>query len=103
MRAFLFILYYSAKILLWCEACSTKSTEARRVEIVRYICIHRPFQVMVFQQQQKKTLDTEQRPISIPSFVGNDYFCETGVPPGHQFKLGVFYADAVGWSRLWSN
>ena len=26
----------------------------------------------------------EQRLISIPSFVGDDYFCKTGVPPGQQ-------------------
>ena len=40
---------------------------------------------------------TEQRPIPIPSFVGNDYFCETGVPPGQSFNNFVFYADDPLW------
>ena len=39
----------------------------------------------------------EQRPISIPSFVSNDYFCETGVPPGQQFNNEIFYADDPLW------
>ena len=30
---------------------------------------------------------TEQRPINIPSYVGNGYFCETGVPPGQAYTL----------------
>ena len=34
---------------------------------------------------------------SIPSFVGNDYFCETGVPPGQQFSNENFYADDPLW------
>ena len=40
---------------------------------------------------------TEQRTIPIPSFVGNDYFCETGVPPGQYFNSSVFYADDPLW------
>jgi hypothetical protein len=38
----------------------------------------------------------EQHPVSIPSFVGNDYFCETGVPSG-QFFSNTFYADNPLW------
>ena len=34
---------------------------------------------------------------SVPSFVGNDYFCETGVPPGQRFNNSVFYADDPLW------
>jgi hypothetical protein len=37
------------------------------------------------------------RPNTTPSFVGNDYFCETGVPPGQQFNHGFFYADDPLW------
>ena len=44
---------------------------------------------------------TEQRPIiSIPSFIGNDYFCETGVPPGQRYTMytnAFFYADDPLW------
>ena len=41
---------------------------------------------------------TKQHPISIPSFIGNDYFCETGVPPGQQRGFApVFYADDPLW------
>ena len=39
---------------------------------------------------------TEQRPIPIPSFVGNDYFCETGVPPGEGWDpIRYFPADPL--------
>ena len=39
---------------------------------------------------------TEQRPIPIPSFVGNDYFCETGVPPGEGwYPIRYFPADLL--------
>ena len=38
-----------------------------------------------------------QPTISIPSFVGNDYFCETGVPPDQYFNNTVFYADDPLW------
>jgi hypothetical protein len=40
---------------------------------------------------------TEQRPINISSFVGNDYFCETGVPPDQSHSNSVFYADDPLW------
>jgi hypothetical protein len=36
-------------------------------------------------------------PNRAPSFVGNDYFCETGVPPGQNFNRSVFYADDALW------
>jgi hypothetical protein len=39
----------------------------------------------------------EQPAISIPSFVGNDYFCETGVPPDQGFSNEIFYADDPLW------
>ncbi len=32
-----------------------------------------------------------------PSFIANDYFCETGVPPGQQFNNEIFYADDPLW------
>ena len=34
----------------------------------------------------------EQFTVNIPSFVGNDYFCETGVPPGQRYTNAFFYA-----------
>ena len=37
------------------------------------------------------------RPNTAPSFVGNDYFCETGVPLGQQFNSVAFYADDPLW------
>ena len=39
----------------------------------------------------------EQSAISVPSFVGSDYFCETGVPPGQQYSGIAFYADDPLW------
>ena len=35
---------------------------------------------------------------NIPSFVGGDYFCETGVPTGTTFRNGYFYPNG---DRLW--
>ena len=40
---------------------------------------------------------TEQRTIYIPSYVGSDYFCETGVPPGQGWSSGTFHADDPLW------
>jgi hypothetical protein len=37
------------------------------------------------------------RPNTSPSFVGDDYFCETGVPPGQGFTNSFFYADDPLW------
>ena len=39
----------------------------------------------------------EQYNIGVPSFIGNEYFCETGVPPGQRFDNFVFYADYPLW------
>jgi hypothetical protein len=37
--------------------------------------------------------------LNIPSYmyVGNDYFCETGVPSGQTFNNSTFYADDPLW------
>ena len=35
--------------------------------------------------------------VKIPSFVSGDYFCETGVPPGHYSTPSVFYAADPLW------
>ena len=40
---------------------------------------------------------TEQRPIDVPSYIGNDYFCETGVPPGQVWSDSTFYAADPLW------
>ena len=40
------------------------------------------------------------RPNTTPSFVGNDYFCETGVPPGQEWQYAgydTFHADDPLW------
>ena len=39
----------------------------------------------------------EQGTVYIPSFVGNDYFCETGVPSGQVYNNRIFYADDPLW------
>ena len=36
-------------------------------------------------------------PNTAPSFVGYDYFCETGVPPGQGWSIRTFYADDPLW------
>ena len=44
------------------------------------------------------------RPNPPPTFVRNDYFCETGT--GQEWSSDTFHADdrsPIGWSRLWSN
>ena len=40
---------------------------------------------------------TEQHTTRVPSFVGDDYFCENGVPPGQRFTHRYFYADDPLW------
>ena len=40
---------------------------------------------------------TDQHTISIPSFVGNDYFCETGVPPGQSYDSSTFHVADPLW------
>ena len=37
------------------------------------------------------------RPNTTPSFVGNDYFCETGVPQGQSWSSGTFHANDPLW------
>ena len=43
------------------------------------------------------TNSNQRQSINIPSFVGNDYFCETGVPPGQGWSSGTFHADDPLW------
>ena len=43
------------------------------------------------------TCTDSSRPNPPPSFVGNDYFCETGVPPGQAWSFRTFYADDPLW------
>ena len=43
------------------------------------------------------TSATEQHTIFIPSFVGNDYFCEIGVPPGQRLEGSTFHANDPLW------
>ena len=40
---------------------------------------------------------TEWRTIYIPSFIGNDFVYETGVPTGQAYRRSVFYADDPLW------
>ena len=35
--------------------------------------------------------------VRVPSYVGNDYFCETGVPTGQRYQNGVFYPNDPLW------
>ena len=43
------------------------------------------------------TNTNRQATINIPSLIGNDYFCETGVPPGQSWSVGTFYANDSLW------
>ena len=43
------------------------------------------------------TCTDSSRPNTPPSFVGNDYFCETGVPPGQGWSHNVFHAADPLW------
>ena len=43
------------------------------------------------------TCTNPSQPNAVPPFVGNDYFCETGVPPGQWFINGFFYANDPVW------
>ena len=36
-------------------------------------------------------------PNKTPSFVGNDYFCETGVPPSQSYDSTTFHTDDPLW------
>ena len=46
--------------------------------------------------ESRCTCTDSSRPNTPPSFVGNDYFCETGVPPGQGWSSG-FHADDPLW------
>ena len=35
--------------------------------------------------------------VRVPSYVGNDYFCETGVPTGQRYQNSVFYPNDPLW------
>ena len=37
------------------------------------------------------------QPKPVPSFVGDNYFCETGVPPGQGWRDSTFHADDPLW------
>ena len=50
-----------------------------------------------FNDESRCTCTDSSRPNTPPSFVGNDYFCETGVPPGQQFDSATFHADDPLW------
>ena len=39
----------------------------------------------------------DQCTINVPPYIGNDYFCETGVPTGQSFNNHVFYANDPLW------
>ena len=47
--------------------------------------------------ESRCTCTNSSRPSTTPSFVGNDYFCETGVPPGQSWSSHTFYADDPLW------
>ena len=47
--------------------------------------------------ESRCTCTDSSRPNTPPSFVGNDYFCETGVPPGQGWSHNVFYTDDPLW------
>ena len=38
-----------------------------------------------------------QNAVSVPTFIGNDYFCETGVPTGESWTNNFFYANDPLW------
>ena len=40
---------------------------------------------------------TDRRPTTIPSYVGDDYFCETGVPPGQSNDQSTFHVNDPLW------
>jgi hypothetical protein len=43
------------------------------------------------------TDSTDAAMLDVPSYVGNDYFCETGVPTGQTFDSSTFYAADPLW------
>ena len=50
-----------------------------------------------YNDRSRCTCTDSSRPNPPPSFVGNDYFCETGVPPGQSFNHSVFYPNDPLW------
>ena len=50
-----------------------------------------------YRAQCECTDSTDIAMLDVPSYVGNDYFCETGVPPGQTFSNNIFYADDSLW------
>jgi hypothetical protein len=51
----------------------------------------------ISQAQCECTDSTDVATINVPSYVGNDYFCETGVPSGQSWSSRVFYSDDPLW------
>ena len=43
------------------------------------------------------TTINQQSTINVPSFIGDDYFCETGVPPDQRYRSRTFYAADPLW------
>ena len=43
------------------------------------------------------TSTNRQATINMPSLIGNDYFCETGVSPGQSWSVGTFCAIDSLW------
>ena len=50
-----------------------------------------------YNSRSRCTCTDSSRPNPPPSFVGSDYFCETGVPPGQGWSIGTFHADDPLW------
>lgn len=50
-----------------------------------------------YRSQCECTDNTDQAMLDVPSYVGNDYFCETGVPLGQRWNNSMFYADDPLW------
>ena len=49
-----------------------------------------------YRSQCECTDSTDMGMLDVPPYVGNDYFCETGVPPGQSWS-NIFYADDLLW------
>ncbi len=50
-----------------------------------------------YNDESRCSCTDSSRPNTTPSFIGNDYFCETGVPPGQRYNNEIFYADDPLW------
>ena len=51
----------------------------------------------LYRAQCECTDSTDVAMLDVPSYVGNDYFCETGVPPRQTYSNSIFYADDPLW------